>query len=77
MPAQVELVVLVAVLAAGIAYVAVRTRRGALDEERLRRQQRVEHRDHEPEPTDPDSPGGSGSDEDGTAEGGDGEERGQ
>lgn len=37
MPAQVELVVLLAVIAVGVAYVVVRVRRGALEEERARR----------------------------------------
>lgn len=37
MPAQVELLVLLAVITAGVAYVVVRVRRGALEEERARR----------------------------------------
>lgn len=36
MPAQIELLVLLAVIAAGVGYVVVRVRRGALEEERAR-----------------------------------------
>lgn len=36
MPAEIELVVLLAVIAGGIAYVVVRVRRGALEEERAK-----------------------------------------
>lgn len=55
MAAQVELVVLLAVIAGGIAYVVVRVRRGALDEERLRERERAGDDTSAPdEPTEPD-----------------------
>lgn len=48
MPAQVELIVLLAVIAGGVAYVVVRVRRGALDEARLRQEQRDEGGEPQP-----------------------------